>query len=551
MSHQPKIPRLRSAVPRRQDGHKPLRHIPLDVYLEIFDYFQVGESFSERECKIIFSNSIPVCRLFRAICLPRRLRSLTLSSQQKGLIKFTHTKFHEPETDLCEYVRTLRIVDWRPESPELSESDIDSENEDEIVQTNPNTWVYRGIMSRLCETLPRFQNVTELIIDYAMLSPSIFVHIPLMNNLYSVDIAYCKFDDPLTDRARRLIYHMTPQTPWRKLRFVANTGCEKALHALATMASTSALESLTTMEWSVAHAFLTQKKNALVGLTMLDIPCDHPDVVGKFLAMTPTITTLTLTGLPIFTERSQAHLQLPPSALPNLHTLKCNYLLLEELVSGRPVSSVQVFTTIFGTPVGTLDASSTMDILSVVGRSSAQIKLLGIEETTSPLTGAGLNLKDFTHLEQFTFYVSVHKDILTKMIKSTQLPATDADVWHPTVPIMNIVFDHYLQSAVMPLYDLQIDHDLCLFLASLFPGATTITTTPGIEWRKHMRESPSAPVWKPVIIARDIVRSHVRSWADAFWVMRDYEGCLEALFEEHELDVDPLLRSVLGIKGGE
>ncbi|TFY60342.1 hypothetical protein EVG20_g7455 [Dentipellis fragilis] len=544
MSYQPKTHLLRSGVPQRLDGHRPLRHIPLDVYLETFDYFQVGESFSERECKIILSNIIPVCRLFRAICLPRRLRSLTLSSQQKGLIKFTRTKFHEPQVNLCVYVRALRIADWLPESPGLSESDIDSEYEDEIVQNIQNAWVYRGIMSRLCETLPRFQNVTELIIDHAMLGLSVFIHIPLMDSLCSVDIAHCVFDDPLTDRAYRLIYHMTPRTPWRKLRFVENTGYEKALHALATMASTSALESFTTTEWYVARAFLTHEKKALVNLKTLDIPCDEPDVIGKFLAVTPTITTLAITGLPEFTVGVQTHLQLPPSALPNLHTLNCNSVLLEELVSGRPVSNIEVFTTNCGAPIP--NALSTTDILSTLSRSSAQIKNLGIEDTAPSLSDEELNLGYFAQLERLTWYPSIHEHDLTEMIKSKRLPANGV-IWHPTVPTVNIVCEYYLQEALVPVYDLQAQHDLlCPFFASLFPGATTITTTPGIEWRKYMLGSPSVPVWKPVVIARDDVRSHILADPDAYTLKKDYEGCLKGLFEEDELD--PLLKSVLGIE---
>ncbi|TFY60337.1 hypothetical protein EVG20_g7454 [Dentipellis fragilis] len=459
------------------------------------------------------------------------------------LVKFACTTFQKPHDHLSAFVRVLRFVDL---SSEDSDSDPDTEGDEENIQTIQTASVYRDILFQLCDILTHFYNVTELIFHHAMLKLDVFLHMSFMNSLSSVDIAHCEFDDPAADGTFLPIHHSNPCVPWRSLRLVANKGYETCLDALAGLAATPALESFTTTEWEVALAFLVHESQAMTGLKTLHIPCGDLRVVGQFLEATPTIISLTITRLPAGTPFSERHLRLPRTALPSLHTIKCAPVLLPELVPGRPVSSVDVSD--FGQrPDMPGDGRLSVDgLFATLRRSSVPIRSLGIASAVLSKPGAETDFRNFAQLERMTMCMSGAQDLFVHMIKD--MPSwlnTVREGHHPTVRTVDVRFCQPAEA--VPVYDLDADRiAVAELFTAMFTGATTITTSPYIEWRKHASVRRDSVVWKPVVIARDTVRTHILSMVGTYKAVKDYEGCLSGLFEDKELTLP--LKRVLGIE---
>ncbi|TFY83092.1 hypothetical protein EWM64_g932 [Hericium alpestre] len=525
-------PILTSSTPQRRDGYRTLPNIPTEIYYEIFDHFQLNMSVSGQEYKRLLSTLIPVCRLFRALLLPRRLRSLTLSSTQKNLVKFATTTFSypEPEDNLFAFVQQLYITDWIPRRPITTNLDPFEQDDDELPDSPTEIWVYKGILQKISHSFMRFANVQVLTLNSVPIEHSFFTMMSCMISLHMVNIC----DSWFSRNESRSSGDHKPKTPWTRFIFCNNHGYSSYLPALASLAASPSLAVFRTLDWDVTEALLSRPE-PFTGLTEISLACVGYSFLRNFLESTPTIRslTITLTRNPHLLDADEAHLRLPPSALPNLNILRCPSFLAGDLVVGRSVDHLNIRGIIeaengavhqdeylwLDTSLTALCQRSSVPIRDLSVTAYALVNILD-EEADDGLADSMAQLKELTRL---TLYVAEDEDIMLAGLYQFMLHANKPV--HPT--IRTVRFRYEWKQPV----NLAREHDLIARrFARAFPRATMFSLSMNTEW--HLRGQE----WAPVVLDRDRMKMTLLRFAErGTQGVRDWEGCLKGLFGEREL----------------
>ncbi|KAI0055427.1 hypothetical protein BV25DRAFT_173677 [Artomyces pyxidatus] len=516
---------LKYLPPQRRLAGRTLPRIPNEIYLEIFDYIQPSESFSGTECKAMLICLTSVCHYFRTICLPRRLRNLTITASQKNHVDFIDgfRKYPFPVYNVPPYVLALSFKEWIPPS-------------------QPDAWVYEALLQKHTNALCGFRNLRELSLHRVPISREFFDNIGLQFSLEDVSITSCVFG-PFHDSDT--MNPEPPITPWTKLEFCDNQGYEPYLGHLATYAASPGLSMLSSTSWDVVHAIISGCDDSRIeSLSTPLIPNQDPDhlpspgpvlcvarlkFLRDFFVRNPALEVLELNQMSHLDSLPITHrFGLPSDALPRLKNLKCPSFFLEELVQGRPIERVDIPGRL---EVGLLGRHQRWaDVLAALKTSSMPIQWLSLNDE---VLAEAHCLSSLTHLRSLTLYSSY--PILSD--------GRRAETIHPTVRTVNLYaadFGRDRQRGSLVPYDLRRERQrvLALVMPSRFPQATIVSFHKQIEWRK------GGYTWIPVVVNRDQVKNDLIKAAERWssseaWVGEglkwDDGGCVRQLFREDEM----------------
>lgn len=372
-----------------------ISHIPNEIYLMIFEHiYPSSEGLTEKEYKAVLTSSIPVCHLFRAICLPRRLYHLTIKASQPRHIDFLDAFGKYPFTlrYLPAHVQSLMLTRWIPSSSE-------------------DAWVYTTVFERYVHSLHHFRHLSILCLDRVHVSRALFDTAEYLHLLQDVTITNCTFgpfhDIDTPDEMD------PPLTPWTRLVFCDNRGYTAYLDNLAILAASPSLTAFATTQWDVCHAILARP----VHFQLYNLQTPSPSInafafLRDVLVRTPTVQTLVFPSAPDYHGLPAADVprfNLPSDALPRLRTLQCPSFYVEEFLEGRPVESVNIaaLTGVDASadpPRYLFDQDSTpkTDILAALKKSTVPIRVLGV---VADVFTQGHSVDHLSQLETLTMYM--------------------------------------------------------------------------------------------------------------------------------------------------
>lgn len=306
-------------------GSRPLRHIPNEIYLEIFDLLRPGpfSSFSVQDHKAALSNLMLVCHFFRDICTPLRYASLEIKGTQKRHVDFCNAIRKSPRLvsdKTLAHVKQLSFSDWMPPLKET-------------------TWVMKGLLKVYSTTIDKFPNVTSISLVNVPIDSALFTAISQMRTLQEVTFTRCSFE-PLTGQQQENSRKDTGHSLWTKLTFTENKDFKTYLPLLKALVSPFQT-SFTTDHKDVAHAIL-EKPGSLDNLKVLSLPYSglDKDFYISVLTHAHNIESLAFPVAPM--HRLLPNLAhpvpfcLPAFALPKLKILQCPSWLVQNIVVGRP-----------------------------------------------------------------------------------------------------------------------------------------------------------------------------------------------------------------------
>ena len=124
-----------------------LSHLPNELYTIIFDHL-LPPGYPEDEVKAIYDSLIPVCRLFRALFLPLRLRHLDVHGSAPRHVDFIRgiKDYPYPVHSLRTYVEKLTFRDWK------TSTNVEAGDD----------WVTSALLARYSPALSGFPNLHEL-----------------------------------------------------------------------------------------------------------------------------------------------------------------------------------------------------------------------------------------------------------------------------------------------------------------------------------------------------------------------------------------------------
>lgn len=386
-----------NVAPQRMRGSRPLRHIPNEIYLEIFDTLRPGpySSISVQEHMVILSSLMLVCHFFRDACAPHRYSSLQIKGSQKRHVDFCNAIRKSPRLvpdKISAHVRELHFSEW-------------------MAPTDESKWVVKGLLKVYSTTIDKFLNVTLICLVDVLIDSPFFNAVAEMQRLEEVAFTRCTFV-PLAGKQPTKTMEATTRAPWTKLKFTDNEQFETYLPRIKTLTPQSSLISFKTTHSDVARTLL-KGVDPLDNLKMLSIPYDNIDnaYISDILSRAKNIESLAfpLTSDPDMLAKSRPPkkaqpLCLPSSTLPRLKTLQCPSWLVKDLVVGRPtVTELDVSGVLlvvgrffpkfdeqkFATPdiLGALRGSTTRICSLAVGLDALELKNKGTETCVGDLNG--------------------------------------------------------------------------------------------------------------------------------------------------------------------
>ncbi|KZV74176.1 hypothetical protein PENSPDRAFT_648181 [Peniophora sp. CONT] len=318
-----------------------------------------------------------------------------------------------------------------------------------------------------------------------------------------------------------------PRTPWTSFTFHDNTCSMEYIYAFVSLISSPHLQTLNTTQWSLIHALAEQGEVLLEGLHELatQIPCTPATALKDFLIRTPSIRTLRITSIQTFGpdtfdyttvyNTARQLVDLPPSALPNLTSVQCPVTLLDALVPGRPVSSIDVTCMIYfsGTETGRNDHEwfqFELRELTVLTASAVPVRHLTIGSKMFDVLVRGRRLSAAQGLESLTIYAvnARYGDEGNPLKSDTDLPEAVSTTVKRITVVNRAKHTKYDFDRVQCFLGEQAR--LCRWFSRAFPSVHQISFCSDITW--HL--DPDDQEWWP-----DIAES--KKVARAFEEVRD------------------------------
>ncbi|VDB95657.1 unnamed protein product [Peniophora sp. CBMAI 1063] len=332
------LSRLRFDPPKRSKDGRTLSHLPNEVFAMIFEYLLSPRDCPEDEAKAVYDSLIPVCRFFRALFLPLRLRHLVIHSTAPRHVDFIRSiqDYPFPAHSLRAYIEKLTFRDWQT-SPHAD--------------TGSN-WVTSALLARYIPVLSSFPNLQELDLTDVTISRSFFDTVAYLGKLERVSISTCDFSE--FEDAEDPYPIEPPSTPWTHFHFRHNRGFEDYIDAMVVLISSPSVQAFESTHWTLTFALAQKADVSFDALNELatQIPCAPSPILRDFLARTPFIRALRITSLirigpdvgdhVIAREVARQLVAVPQSALPNLTTVQCPESFCKDLIRGRPVRSVDL-----------------------------------------------------------------------------------------------------------------------------------------------------------------------------------------------------------------
>jgi hypothetical protein len=249
---------------RRRDD-RALAPVANEVYLQIFDYFEPGPSFTLAECRTVLASLSAVCRFFAVACIPRLYTDICLECKPPtptragtALVEWAHeiTRGDTAAMAAAQHVQKLTLRMWmrsRGTRPVATES---------------------GLVN--------FRNLRSLVLDYTPLTEGMLKAMAEMPSLVRLQMKTCS------------VVGIPSNLPSLKLQELSVLQDHLAVHSdlsdeyIRFFASSSALRSFECTNAELSKAFL-QQNNPEFSLETLRVPLVAKEAgvkdLGRFLSL--------------------------------------------------------------------------------------------------------------------------------------------------------------------------------------------------------------------------------------------------------------------------
>jgi len=516
----------RWSTPERREGDRLLAPIPIEVYLLIFDEIKFEpERQSLGLYKSILSNLALVCRFFSVTLSPKIYNHFLFdgSSFEDDLCYSPQAKWldnlDERDEDACflaKHVKEVSFLQWRD-------------------PTNSGEWKSECSRDRYSRALPCFPNTVSFTITRTPIPLEFFDAIVALPHLRILRIKDCMFEE-MDDAVEFLEPEATKLT---HVEVSSTTNFRYYRKALADLVATSSLQMLKTTHWRFARAII--RKQVDMPLELLDVPLVAKDamILSDFLNRTPSITDLALVTDPETenTEGQEPKLDILPTSLPTLKSLRCPSYLLPTLCPGRPLEKLNLVESQDWLWPKTYECHE-LGLL----KTEKAIQLQRLDISISMYHA--VKLRD--HIPRIDTLCICFPYIVSSMPCRAVIKALcSMHEQPPTIRRLKLQFFGGIN--IMWAFNLTYQQQLIRDeLANTFTSATSVCLSDGLEW--HLDKETKE--WKPTLEMPEFYRSLLLASDELFWQLakvRDPDGMFTALFKEEDLSDE--LRHHLGMCG--
>lgn len=219
-------------------GTKMLQSIPIEIYLEIFDYFKTSDTMFPLEYRRILSRLALVCRLFGSIAIPCIFASLDISNAPAGGahdLPPKNAKFcsaimrkQEPAATLASHIKECNFTNWL-----------------HTAEANAGFFkMYGQAMMRM----PNLEKITFMIVD---IDRQLLKTICGLKRLTSLNIFMCSFSKDIDDA----FIDKLPPLKLRVFGFNGNNGNSKLFQRII---DTTNLVDFRSSQWDIAGKILAK-----------------------------------------------------------------------------------------------------------------------------------------------------------------------------------------------------------------------------------------------------------------------------------------------------
>ena len=332
--------------PERRNGSNILPSIPPEIYFEIFDYFEPSDyGLSEQESKRYFIILSQVSCWFHSYFFPLIFRSLDVSAYRSSVstdtrlfqeLDNTASPSHSQAVELAALVTecTIRIY--------ADDQEVYMRSLKHFSSLRYLSMIDIYISGYFVESLSHLQNLETLIITRCFLSkyPTDSIFNILLPKLTSFELSYSHPALP-----SNLFQLVLPNLASLKLQ---SNLCDTLPTSLFQLLS-SASQTVKSLHITSFHAAVPVTLNHvycfLTELVLFVRPVWGTPTFGNFLKQTPTITSINfIDDPPPLPSPPLPSFGLPLSTLPSLKHIRGPDWVLMDLIPGRSVKRVELFT---------------------------------------------------------------------------------------------------------------------------------------------------------------------------------------------------------------
>ena len=274
-----------------------------------------------------FSRVALVCRFFCSVMLPWIYESMGFAGKTNGPHDVNHAPFCRSIISGCEsarimatYVKRCSFSEWIQDEYFPSES----------------SWSNEGFQTLYSRALAFMPNVEELKLTMISFNKYLLKSTLELKCLTSLSLDNCSFG-----KLKLKDLHKLSTLQLKHVRFTGSLGItdvEDALH-ISHLLCLDSLVTLHTSYWPFIARIAEQKSHLpLQDLEILEIfQADQVELLPKIFQKTPALKKLRITSAPALNHDVQFN-----DVLPALRELCCPLFLLQSLVPGRPLSSIEI-----------------------------------------------------------------------------------------------------------------------------------------------------------------------------------------------------------------
>lgn len=301
--------------------------IPNEIFMEIFKHLRPPDNnqWIDAVYRRDFSRVALACRFFCSVMLPWMFECMEFSgTNSNGPHDFNHASFCRSIIRGCESARTMATYVKRCLFSDWIQSEIDS----------TPSWYNTEFQVLYSKALAFMPNVEKLILEKIRINKYLVKSIMELKSLTSLSLDYCRIGEVKAKVIRKL---STLQL--KHLRFFGSPRFSVNEETLL-ISQSLCLDSVSTVRTNY-WPFVTRiaEQNSHLPLQELDILVVlDVEMLPKIFQKTPALKTLRISTV----EFSKLEVQFDDDVLPALDKLCCPLFLLQSLVPGRPISSIEM-----------------------------------------------------------------------------------------------------------------------------------------------------------------------------------------------------------------
>lgn len=307
-----------STAPIRSIGTKPLQHIPSEIFHEIFDYID-RHYMDTRECQESLANLSLVCHAFYTIARPQLFEYLWFSGDSKHdssrTLSFCSAIVEGTPSaaPLAAHVKKCTFYNWMLSANHLA--------------FNPSLDLYGQAIG----CMPKLQVLT---MNYVTIDENLLRDMSGLTGLRELSLFYSTFHPNITREALAII----PSLRLRSL-YIEIPKTMRCAQILARIIDPTCVEWCRCSSWDIFSAIFGQLEEECSLNEVLLIETKNDTVLQKILRLCPAMKDLRFTYM---MPCVRAPTPLPPSAMPDLHTVDCTAGMLPELIPNRRIHSIGI-----------------------------------------------------------------------------------------------------------------------------------------------------------------------------------------------------------------